>query len=229
MPVASRPLYTLGRATCGRFVPQIDANRIPGASATRRQIRHLRNGPALCDRARREESLGCAVVGRTVERGSPPNEPEVTVDRLGNRSCPPSPEKAPDTPRLRLVAVIDDDALVLEATGELLMSWGYRVLTASSDRAALARIGEHERCPDLIICDYRLSAGRTGIEVIAQLRTILAVPIPSVIISGDTLPERLRELRASGHHLLYKPVAPATLKSLVGRCRLRQGPVSARC
>jgi CheY-like chemotaxis protein len=138
----------------------------------------------------------------------------MTVNRPGNRNYPPSPEK-PDTPRPRLVVVIDDDALVLEAAGDLLKSWGYRTLTAGSDRAALSRIGGHKRCPDLIICDYRLSAGRTGIEVIAQLRTILAAPIPAVIISGDTLPERLRELRASGHHLLYKPVAPTTLRSLV--------------
>jgi CheY-like chemotaxis protein len=139
----------------------------------------------------------------------------MTVNRPGNRTCPSSPEKAPDTPRPRLVVVIDDDELVLEATGELLKSWGYRVLMASSDRAALSRIAGHRLRPDLIICDYRLSAGRTGIEAIGQLRTILAAPIPSVIISGDTLPERLRELRASGHHLLYKPVAPTTLRSLV--------------
>jgi CheY-like chemotaxis protein len=45
-----------------------------------------------------------------------------------------------------------------------------RTLTANSDQAALARVREHDRCPDLIICDYRLSQGRTGIDVIAQLR-----------------------------------------------------------
>jgi CheY-like chemotaxis protein len=127
----------------------------------------------------------------------------------------PSLEKGTETARPGLVAVIGDDALVLEATGELLMSWGYRVLTANSDLAALARIREHGRCPDLIICDYRLSQGRSGIDVIAQLRTALAAPIPAILISGNTLPEHLRVLRASGHHLLYKPVAPAALRSLV--------------
>ena len=137
------------------------------------------------------------------------------IHKPGRSSSPLSPEKATDAPRRRLIAVIDDDALVLEATGELLMSWGYRVLMANSDEASLARIGEHKRRPDLIISDYRLSEGRTGIDVIAQLRGELAAPIPAVIISGDTLPERLRELRASGHHLLYKPVAPTALRSLV--------------
>jgi CheY-like chemotaxis protein len=139
----------------------------------------------------------------------------MTIHRPGKYSSSPTPERTAEPPRPRLIAVIDDDALVLEATGELLVNWGYRVLTANSDRAALARISEHERRPDLIICDYRLSEGRTGIVVIAQLWKAFAAPIPAVIISGDTLPEHLRELRASGHHLLYKPVAPTTLKSLL--------------
>jgi CheY-like chemotaxis protein len=139
----------------------------------------------------------------------------MTTHGPGKHTSSPSPEKATRAPRRRLVAVVDDDALVLEATGELLMSWGYRVVMANSDEAALARISEHKWSPDLIISDNRLSEGRTGIDVIAQLRTILAAPIPAVIISGDTLPERLRELRASGHHLLYKPVAPTALRSLV--------------
>ena len=146
----------------------------------------------------------------------------MTVHRPGKFSSSPSPQKATEPPRLRLIAVIDDDALVLEATGELLTSWGYCVLTAKSDRAELARIGEHEQRPDLIICDYRLSGRRTGIDVIGQLRKALAAPIPAVIISGDTLPEHLRELRASGHHLLFKPVAPTTLRSLVEKLLQRQ-------
>jgi len=139
----------------------------------------------------------------------------MTIRRPGKYTSSRSPEKATETPGPGLIAVIDDDVLVLEATGELLMSWGYRVLTANSDQTALARIREHERRPDLIICDYRLLQGRTGIDVIAQLRTALAAPIPAILISGNTLPEHLRVLRASGHHLLYKPVAPTTLRSLV--------------
>jgi CheY-like chemotaxis protein len=112
----------------------------------------------------------------------------MTIHRPGKYTSSPPPEKTTEVPPPRLIAVIDDDALVLEATGALLTSWGYRVLTANSDRVALARIGEHKRRPDLIISDYRLSKGRTGIDVIAQLRAALAAPIPAVIISGDTLP-----------------------------------------
>jgi CheY-like chemotaxis protein len=139
----------------------------------------------------------------------------MTIHKSGENDFPSSPEDSRDPPRPRLIAVIDDDALVLEATEELLRSWGYQVLTANSDRSALATFGEHDRRPDLIISDYRLSNGKNGIDVIGQLRMAFRTPIPTVIISADTLPERLRELRASGHHLLYKPVAPTTLRTVL--------------
>jgi DNA-binding NarL/FixJ family response regulator len=64
----------------------------------------------------------------------------------------------------KLVVVIDDDPLVLEATRGLLSSWGYMVVTAPSCDDALTRLAEVGRRPDLIICDYRLSAGVGGCE-----------------------------------------------------------------
>ena len=50
-----------------------------------------------------------------------------------------------------LIAVIDDDPLVLEAMAGLLRNWGYEVLTAATDRAALDALDERRRPPDLII------------------------------------------------------------------------------
>ena len=62
----------------------------------------------------------------------------------------------------KLVVVIDDDPLVLEATGGLLRSWGFQVVAAESHAEALAQLAKQGRRPDLIICDYRLSEGARG-------------------------------------------------------------------
>ena len=64
-------------------------------------------------------------------------------------------------PVAKLVVVIDDDPLILEATEGLLRSWGCSVVTAESCDEALVRLAETEagRRPDLIVCDYRLSRG----------------------------------------------------------------------
>jgi signal transduction histidine kinase/CheY-like chemotaxis protein len=126
----------------------------------------------------------------------------------------------------KLIVVIDDDALVLDGMRGLLKSWGCGVVTANSADAALAALADHARCPDLIISDYRLTGGKTGFQVIAQLRTAFGVPIPAFLISGDTAPERLREASASGYHLLHKPVLPITLRAVVSQLLKDDAPAN---
>ena len=45
-------------------------------------------------------------------------------------------------------------------------------------------------------------------------------------MSGDTNPEPLQEARASGFHLLHKPVDPMTLRAMVNR--MLKNDVAAR-
>lgn len=117
----------------------------------------------------------------------------------------------------RLIVVVDDDALVLDGMRGILQNWGSRVVTAASDAAVLRQLAGKGEQPDLIISDYRLADGQSGIEAIARLRGALGAAIPAFLISGDTGPERLREASASGHLLLHKPVAPMVLRITLNR------------
>jgi len=117
----------------------------------------------------------------------------------------------------RLIVVIDDDSLVLDGMRGILQSWGSRVVTAASDMGVLRQLAGKGEPPDLIISDYRLADGQSGIEAIARLRSVLGAAIPAFLVSGDTGPERLREASASGHLLLHKPVAPMALRTAVNR------------
>ena len=112
--------------------------------------------------------------------------------------------------RTRLIVVIDDDPAVLDGMSGLLESWGYTVVVAPSEEVALARLAEHDRSPDGIVCDYHLSKGRTGPEAIARLRS--AFEIPAVVITGDATAAAAPALRA-GYRLLNKPVDPTTLRA----------------
>jgi CheY-like chemotaxis protein len=127
----------------------------------------------------------------------------------------PSPPVAPDAPSGKLIVVIDDDVLVLDAMRGLLHGWGCDVVAADSEGAVLEGLGS--RRPDLIISDSHLADGVAGIDVIARLRKSFGAAIPAFLISGDTSPERLREARASGHHLLHKPVHPMILRAMLGQ------------
>ena len=113
----------------------------------------------------------------------------------------------------RLVAVIDDDALALEGTSGLLRAWGCVVVAASSEREALAKLAG--KAPDLIISDYHLQDGCTGIDAIDRLREAFGRQIPAFLISGDITQQRLRETGVSTHHLLHKPVNPMALRAIM--------------
>ena len=117
----------------------------------------------------------------------------------------------------RLVVVIDDDEFVLDGMRGMLQSWGYRVVTGASDTAALAQLSQEGGRVDLIISDYRLTSGRTGVEAIERLRDVFGAPVPALLMSGDTGPELLREASARGYQLVHKPVLPMELRTTLNR------------
>lgn len=120
----------------------------------------------------------------------------------------------------KLVVVIDDDMLVLEATGGLLRTWGFQVVVAECLDDAMQQLAQIKRRPDLIVCDYRLSKGATGIDAIEGLRC--AFEIPALLISGDaSCPSR--DLDRDGYQLLHKPLnAQALRAALTDACAFRQ-------
>jgi CheY-like chemotaxis protein len=123
----------------------------------------------------------------------------------------------PDHSNGKLIVLVDDDPLVLASTGGLLRSWGCTIVTGESGGSALAALLEHQRPPDLIISDSRLSGGETGIDAIALLRGAFADAVPALLVSGDTGPRPLHDARASGFLLLHKPVDPMKLRAVLSR------------
>jgi signal transduction histidine kinase/ActR/RegA family two-component response regulator len=124
------------------------------------------------------------------------------------------PRNQPNLSDGKLVLVIDDDRLVLEGMSGFFRRWGCRVVTADSDSNALKAAAEQDDVPDLIISDYHLSNGCTGIEIIERLRGQFSADIPAFLISGDTDPVTLHEAKAKGFHLLHKPVNPMALRAM---------------
>ncbi|MCC6775366.1 MAG: HAMP domain-containing protein [Hyphomicrobiales bacterium] len=164
----------------------------------------------------------CALLDHPLDLSSTPGKGSrfaLAVPRVAGTAATPVPSPAalttPDPVRGKRVVVIDDDELVLEGTGGLLRNWGCAVHAARSSREALA--GLDGRPPDLIISDFRLSEGGTGIEAVAALRTAFGPTIPAFLISGDISPERLLEAQTSGYRLLHKPLSPMALRAMVSR------------
>lgn len=185
--------------------------QLPGSEGAHR--RGLGLGLAIVDRL-------CVLLGHRIELVSTPGRGSrfsVYIPLAAQQAATSSlaVEAAAAAATGKLVVVIDDDAMVLEAMRGLLRRWGYRAVDARCADLALAGLGG--RRPDLIIADFHLADGSTGIDAIEALRSAAGSPVPAFLLSGDTLPDRLREVGATGYRLLHKPVDPAALRAMLER------------
>jgi PAS domain S-box-containing protein len=112
-----------------------------------------------------------------------------------------------------VVLVVDDEELVRAGMQAMIETWGYRVLTGSCRNEAIGVLDDHP--PDILLADYRLRDGETGLDVIRAVHARLGRRIPAAIVTGDTAPERLAEAQAGGYRLLHKPVAATDLRTAV--------------
>ncbi|HUG73454.1 MAG TPA: ATP-binding protein [Steroidobacteraceae bacterium] len=114
----------------------------------------------------------------------------------------------------RHLLLVEDDPGVRNATRMFLKGEGFRVSEAASLEEALQRLEEN---PDIqvIVSDYHLEGGRTGVEVIAAARQRVDPGIPAILVTGETAP-LFGSLREQPHLLVAsKPVEPDTLLQLI--------------
>lgn len=115
----------------------------------------------------------------------------------------------------KLIVIIDDETMILDATHSILTQWGCDVLAANSGAEALEKLATSPRVPDAIICDHRLQNEETGVEVIAALRDEFNLEIPAVLITGDTSPEQIRIITSAALPVLHKPLQSDVLKEML--------------
>ena len=113
----------------------------------------------------------------------------------------------------RVVLVLDDDALIRSSMHALLTAWGYEPKMASTLATLLPVATEECDRVAAVIVDYRLQDGFTGIEAARRLQERVGITVPVMIITGDTSPDRLRALEASGFPVMHKPLNPDALRA----------------
>jgi two-component system, sensor histidine kinase len=111
-----------------------------------------------------------------------------------------------------LVAIVDDDVMVLDSLKVLLEGWGFSVIQASSAKDLLKAL---ERVPDLLITDYRLGV-EDGLALKQSVQDAYPSAVfPTIVMTGDISEESIRILNGAGHQVLHKPVRPARLRTLI--------------
>jgi CheY-like chemotaxis protein len=114
-----------------------------------------------------------------------------------------------------LVAFIDDDEAILSAMVAVFDHWGVDLAAGVDAEVVRGELESLGRAPDIILCDYRLRDGRTGIEAIRMLREAFGQDIAAALLTGDTAPDTIQAIDASGLQVLHKPLKPAKLRAFL--------------
>lgn len=114
------------------------------------------------------------------------------------------------------VLCVDNETDILVGMETLLGRWGCDVRTAVDLVNSLQAI-EETWVPDVILSDYRLDNGRTGLEVLQQCRLRLGDSFIGVIISADRTDDMLDGIKSNGFSFIPKPVKPLKLRAVLNR------------
>lgn len=127
----------------------------------------------------------------------------------------PVTTRAPATPGNllgRRILCVDNDATVLRAMSVLLEGWGCEVLGATDLASAQSILAERGPA-EMILADYQLDDGATGVELLQALNRRSRVP--AVIITANNTQDVRREVEQEGYRFLAKPVKPASLRAVI--------------
>ena len=135
-------------------------------------------------------------------------------------------DRAADESESGTIILIEDDVNVANAWGLLLEAEGYRVAAASSAPEAHALIRHIDEAPALIVSDFHLLDGSTGVEAVTAIREYFHRNIPAFIVSGDTSKVVKDARPVDNSTLMSKPVNTRRLLA-AARIATRTGKVPA--
>ncbi|WP_240618301.1 hybrid sensor histidine kinase/response regulator [Halomonas heilongjiangensis] len=117
----------------------------------------------------------------------------------------------------RRIWVVDNDADICEAMRVLLTRWGCRVVVADSEASLAAQVAVATAPVDVLIVDYHLDRGDTGLALAERINARRQGPLPVMAITANHSVELRQRMRELGYSLLHKPVKPLKLRMALSR------------
>ncbi len=114
-----------------------------------------------------------------------------------------------------VVALVEDDPDIRQMIAGLMQEWGCYVFAGEHAEDVMRKLDIARQKPALLVCDYRLPHGMTAVHVIRRVRELWGDGVAALVLTGDTAPETLQDIHASGAILLHKPIAPTRLRSMM--------------
>ncbi|WP_135211428.1 hybrid sensor histidine kinase/response regulator [Vitreimonas flagellata] len=111
------------------------------------------------------------------------------------------------------VLLLDDDMLAREAVAGTLRDLGAMVQACANEAEINLALQTGFRA-DLLVMDLRIDGALQGLDITRRVRARFDPPPPAIMITGDTDPDTLTQLRASGFGWLIKPIDADALSAL---------------
>ena len=118
----------------------------------------------------------------------------------------PRPAVAFTTNRSGAILIVEDDPDVRDLLSMVLKEEGHHTTTAVDGVAALALLANGMIRPDLLLADFNLPNGLTGLQLAVKLRQQLNRNIPAIILTGDISADTMRDITRQNCVKLNKPV-----------------------
>ena len=97
----------------------------------------------------------------------------------------------------------------------LLRADGHRTAAAADGDEAIELVARKNARPDIVIVDYNLPRGLTGLQVMARLREMIGHDVPALVLTGDISTETLSEIVRQGYVHRSKPITAEDLTRLI--------------
>jgi signal transduction histidine kinase/CheY-like chemotaxis protein len=126
-------------------------------------------------------------------------------------------ESSPDLSLRPGVLVIDDDAMIRDSLARLLTSWGYECSLFDTGEPAVQFLDSEGAAKRwIVLLDYRLAGGETGITIADKILSRHADRTRICLMTGDIGEEITAGARQRGLLLMRKPLQPIRLNALLG-------------
>jgi CheY-like chemotaxis protein len=110
--------------------------------------------------------------------------------------------------------ILDDDPLVVESLCGQLTAWGANVRAFSQPEGLLKTLRTSATLPAWILTDDMLGSALSGLDTARMLSSQYGFG-KVCLITGNSDPARLAQLRASGFPIIVKPAQPESLMAVI--------------
>lgn len=115
------------------------------------------------------------------------------------------------------VLCIDNDPAALRGLATFLDSWGCETLAAPGIEDLVSNRRLQGWRPAVIVVDYHLEGGATGLDVVKHLRAVERIDAPVLVVSADASDAVRLEAESLDCVFLRKPLKPLAVRSALSR------------